>query len=114
MTDDSRRKHQRKTLTHSVPVEDVINGGHFGELVNLTVDGLMIITDRLPAPQAIFQLALRLPQPIEGEEQIVIGVDCLWARRSDDYHRYWAGFSIIDISDADQIRLEVLLREYGD
>ena len=111
--DDPRRKLPRQTLSRVVPVEDVINGGAFGELVNLTADGLMAITDHPVTPRAVFQLALRLPESIAGADRIVIGADCLWSRCSDDYHRYWAGFSIIDIAEDDRERLATLLTDYG-
>lgn len=113
VTPDPRRKLPRLTLSRVVPIEDVINGGVLGELVNLTADGLMLMTDRPVSPQAVFQLALRLPESIGGADRIDIGADCLWSRRSDDYHRYWAGFAIIDISERDRERLAVLLAEYG-
>ena len=107
------RKLERKELSQAIAVMDTINGGVFGELVNVTTEGLMLMTDREIETQAIFQLALQLPEPIKGTNQIVLGADCLWCRRAENFYRYWAGFQIIDASDKALEQIEVLIDLYG-
>ena len=107
------RKLERKELNQAIAVLDTINGGTFGELINVTTEGLMVMTDREIETQAIFQLALQLPEPIKGTDQIVIGADCLWCRRAENFYRYWAGFQIIDASEKALSQLEVLIDLYG-
>lgn len=107
------RRLERKELNQSIVVLDTINGGVFGELVNVTTEGLMVMTDREIETQAIFQLALELPEPIKGAHQIVVGADCLWCRSAENFSRYWAGFQIIDASEQALTQLEVLLDLYA-
>ena len=107
------RKLERKELNQAIVINDTINGGVFGELVNITTEGLMVITDREIETQAIFQLSLELPEPIKGADQIVIGADCLWCRRAENFYRYWSGFQIIDASEKALEQIEVLIDLYG-
>lgn len=107
------RKLERKELNQGIVILDTINGGVFGELVNITTEGLMVMADREIETQAIFQLALQLPEPIKGASQIVIGADCLWCRRAENFYRYWAGFQIIDASEKALEQIEALIDLYG-
>ncbi len=107
------RKLERRELTQSITVNDTINGGVFGELVNITTEGLMVITDREIESQAIFQLALQLPEPLGGSDMLVLGADCLWCRRAENFYRYWAGFQIIDVSDHAVQQIEALIDLYA-
>ncbi len=107
------RKLERKELSQAITVLDTINGGVFGELVNVTTEGIMVMTDREIETQAIFQLALDLPEPINGANQIIVGADCLWCRRAENFYRYWAGFQIIDASEQALKQLEVVIDLYA-
>ncbi|ARN74705.1 PilZ domain-containing protein [Oceanicoccus sagamiensis] len=113
MKDIIERKHERKELNQSIPILDVINGGEFGELVNATIEGIMIITDKEIPTQSIYQLSLQLPIEIEGSNTVELGADCLWCRKVENFHRYWSGFHIIDASDTAMAQLEELIKHYS-
>ncbi len=82
------RRLERKEINQPVTVIDTINGGRFGELVNITTEGLMLICERELEIGSIFQLSLQLPEPINDKQTIELGADCLWCRKAEDYHRY--------------------------
>lgn len=107
------RRLERKELIQPIAVNDTINGGVFGELVNITTEGLMVMTDREIETQAIFQLALQLPEMMSGSDLLVLGADCLWCRRAENFYRYWAGFQIIDASDHAVEQIEALINMYS-
>lgn len=109
----SSRKLERRELNQTIAITDVINGGRLGELINITSEGLMLITDRAIETQSIFQLALQLPERLEGSDQLVLGADCLWCRQAENFHRYWAGFQIIDASDTALAQIDALISLYG-
>jgi hypothetical protein len=113
MTNDIERKHERVTVNQTITIADLINGGNFGELLNVTVEGIMAITDKEIDTDSIFQLELNLPFDINGSSSIKIGADCLWCRKAENFHRYWAGFHIIDASDEALSQLKVLTEEYS-
>lgn len=109
---ETRRRQPRKTLDQTIIAVDTINGGEFGELVNLSLEGMMLMTGRSVPVQSIFQLALRLPEPLLGDDHIDVGVDCLWCRQAEQYSRYWAGFQIIDASDQALAQLQALMAHF--
>ncbi len=113
MTDRIKRKYQRTELNQAITIIDVINGGVFGELVNASVGGIMVIVDKDIPTQSIYQLSLQLPIEIEGSKTIEVGADCLWSRKAENFHRYWAGFHIIDASDTALAQLEALITYYS-
>jgi hypothetical protein len=107
------RKHERKELNQSIAIVDIINGGQFGELVNATVEGIMVITEKEIPTQSIYQLSLQLPVSIAGSSIVELGADCLWCRKVKNFSRFWAGFQIIDASDTAIEQLEELITHYG-
>lgn len=107
------RKLERKTISQTITVRDTINGGEFGEVLNITIEGLMLLLDREISAGSIFQLSLQLPTPIAGSDTIELGADCLWSRKAENFHRYWAGFQIIDASDKAIEQIEQLISDYA-
>ncbi len=110
---DHHRKRERKEINQTIPIFDIINNREVGELVNITVDGMMIISGSHIETQSIFQFLLKLPGLIQGVDELHIGVDCLWCRETENFHRYWAGFQIIDASDETVAIIETLIKNYG-
>jgi hypothetical protein len=107
------RKLERKEIVQPIHIRDVINGGSFGELVNITAEGLMVITDQPLTPHSIFQLVLDLPGELEGSNTLELGADCLWCRDAVNFNRHWAGFHIIDISEQGLNQIQQLILLYS-
>lgn len=107
-----KRRHQRVTLSESIKLHDIINDRTLGELVNIAMEGLMVICDEHIDTHSILQLSFELPQAINGLKTLEIGVDCLWCRKADHFHRYWAGFQIIDISEETSSVIATLIEDY--
>lgn len=73
----------------------------------------MAITDEQITTSSIFQLSLQLPVEIAGSKTVELGADCLWCRKVENFHRYWAGFHIIDASDKAVAQLQELISHYS-
>lgn len=107
------RKIERAELNQPISIVDTINGGTFGELINVTVEGLMIMTQNEIPAHSIYQLSLHLPVELDGSKTIEIGADCLWCRKAENFHRYWAGFQVIDASDQALRQIAHLIDQYA-
>lgn len=107
------RKFERAELNQPITIVDTINGGSFGELINVSVDGIMVMTQNEIPTHSIYQLALELPIDIEGSRRVELGADCLWCRKAENFHRYWAGFQIIDTSDLASRQISHLIDQYA-
>ena len=113
MKDQNQRKHQRIEINQVITVNDLINGGDFGELVNATVEGIMLITESEIPVNSIYQLALNLPFELQGSDKIILGADCLWCREVEKIQRFWSGFQIIDASEVAAAQMAELIDHYS-
>ncbi|HUT41937.1 MAG TPA: PilZ domain-containing protein [Gammaproteobacteria bacterium] len=104
----------RKTVRVDVPgtvcVTDRQANRDFGQLANISEEGLMILVSEPVVENSVFQLALGFCNEAGDSEPIEIGVECLWCNQSNKADQYWAGFYVIDISEQDQERLRQLIR----
>ncbi len=100
------RRGEHRTEVHRVMnVTDANNGSVIGQLVNLSHDGLMLVSATPFEAGAVLQLWVPLPDSPEGDSSILVGVESLWCQDANDTGAFWTGFHIIDISPDDQARL---------
>jgi PilZ domain len=113
MANNLGRSYTRKLTRHPVPmavaVSDAISNIAIGRLVNVHLEGLMVVGKKNLPNNNLYQLQLHLPDKINDRTNIDIGVDCLWSRSNDDETIFWAGCRIIDISDAALTDLKSLI-----
>ena len=113
MVPNNQRKHQRVYLGESIDVIDILKGCTVGEVVNITLEGLMLAMNKKALPGNIYQFALALPDAIDGHQVISLGADCLWASDTSIASRHWAGFQIIDISESAEKLITSVIERYG-
>ena len=110
---DRKRASDRLTLHHYINVRNLSSGLIVGEVVNLTPEGLMIVSDEAFARNTIYPVQFILPQPIGRLSHIELGIECLWCRQADTSDRFWSGYQIIDAStEAQQAICELLRQEF--
>lgn len=105
-----KRKLERCPVTEVLEVFDVHSERQLGRLVDITHEGLMITSQTPIMVNRIFQLLIPLPVPMEGCNEIRLGVESLWTRESADGTRYWTGFHVICISDQDRACIDRLFK----
>lgn len=106
---EEKRKHVRVDVPRVVRVIDRQTNCDFGQLVNISEEGLMIQTTEPVAENFIFQLSLGFHNEADDIHPIDIGVECLWCRTGNQDDKFWAGFYIIDISEQAQERIRRLV-----
>jgi hypothetical protein len=100
------RQSVRKPPDRPIEVLDVITGRPIGRVGNLSVDGMLLISQRALPANALFQLSFSLPSSDgSGSRPLEIGVNEQWGERASAPGQFWTGFHIIDISREDQDRL---------
>ena len=102
------RRHNRMEVSEVIRVIDRQTGTFLGRLVNLSVEGFMLLGRQPINENNILQLSLEFESGTNSASPILIGVECLWCHASSDQSQFWAGFYIIDISDADLERVRHL------
>jgi hypothetical protein len=112
---DKQRIKPRLTLNAGIRIRNMMTDCDVGELVNLTDEGLMIVSDSPINNNAVYQFELTLPEKVDEQDALEIGVECLWCRQIDESNRFWSGYQIIDASaQALNIVRELLRREVCD
>lgn len=103
-----QRSKRRVTIPDHPQILDAHSGDVLGELVNLSVDGLMIVSPKFIASGTLCQL--RIPLICSGASvEIHIGVESLWCEDANDSGAYWTGFQIIDIAPEHQAILDAVV-----
>lgn len=101
MTAEHRRS-QRKRAHQAIQVNDAINGQQIGHVGNLSADGMLLISNRQVADDALFQFSFHLPNGATGQmHQLEIGVHEQWSEKANVPGLFWTGFRIIDIGPED-------------
>lgn len=111
---EHHRKLERQELNTSILIHNAMTGELVGELVNLTVEGLMIMSDHEMSSNSIFQFRLDIPDLPGTRGNIEIGVDCLWSRPAENFNRHWSGYQIIDASAEALQTIDALINAYSD
>jgi len=103
------RKQVRVDVSGVVRVTSRQDNSEFGQLVNISEEGLMILTTEPITENAIFQLTLEFTDDAGHIDPVEIGVESLWCHKGNNDDQFWAGFYIIDISEQDQERIRRLV-----
>ena len=95
--DDEQRRLTRVSIPEHPQIVDVHNKTVLGQLVNLSVEGLMMMGPVPVSPGTVLQL--RFPLHCNDETiDIQLGVESLWCDDADESGLCWTGFHIIDVS----------------
>ena len=96
-----QRRQRRVTIPEHPQIRDAHSGKILGQLVNLSVDGLMAVSTLCINCGTVCQIRVQLNvsgQPVE----IQVGIEALWCEDANESGSHWTGFQIIDISPEHQ------------
>ena len=110
---ETRRK-RRYAPTQTIQVIDAFTGNELGSLVNITCEGMMLVSAERIEPNRIYQINLQLPETIKDTNSIDVVIDCLWSKHSGSQEVYWAGCAIIDSDEHANNIIEELIASYGE
>ncbi len=105
-----QRRKTRISLPEPPVVYDAHSGETIGQIVNLSVDGMMLAGPVSIAPGTLHQLCIQVEQE-DIHAQLLVGVESLWCQDVNNSGTCWTGFQIIDISTEHQEMLNTLIDE---
>lgn len=93
-----KRRLRRHQLNTQMIIEDSFSQDKLGQLANIHQEGLMIV-GRFLEINSIYQVRIQLPNSINQQTSIELGIECLWSQQVDESRElFWTGCSIIDKS----------------
>ena len=109
---DEKRKSVRKYLYNYSKVFDEDTRRISGRLVNLTHDGMMLMTDKPVEQETPLRFRMALPEGIGVTEQRSITFDgtCRWCKKAYNPDYYDVGFEFTNVPDNSRGTIEYLMR----
>ena len=108
-----KRKLRRRHLLYYLRVFDRTNDNLVGHLVDITHEGIMLITEHSIEPDQVFQFRMDLPKEIMGREQMHFDAESLWYRKDTNPNFYNIGFRFLRVSQHHFALIEELLDDFG-
>lgn len=98
---ENSRHRPRKNTPHVVKAYDNTNGDFIGRVVDITADGMMIVTRDLVTTGREFQLRIILPVMVQHKTDVVVNGQVVWSEpdTNPDYCRIGIKFSNLDGAD---------------
>lgn len=91
---EERRQSERFVPPESFIVYDRKSKKPLGELVNLSTDGAMLLTNESIKPAATYDCQMRLRPPMMGYSQVRFELECRWCRKNVTMRRWESGYRL--------------------
>ena len=107
-----QRHCQRKVANEILIIVDQITGNHIGRVVNISSEGLMLLSDEPMVTGSVYQLELLLPNAQSNQEKISFATEAVWCTEASQPESFWSGFHIIDIAAEDVLVIDQLILDW--
>ena len=84
-------------------------GERIGRLIDITPEGLMIISHESLGEQKEFELAMVLPNDMDGPTTLSLKATSIWTQESKYTNSFSTGFSITGLKESDEAVLRALV-----
>jgi hypothetical protein len=110
---DDKRKLKRRHLIYYLRIFNNQNSELLGHLIDITSEGLMMISENSIEIEKDFELRMVLPQEILSREDLLFQTTSIWCKKDVNPDFFATGFRIRDISMEDIGIIERLIRQHG-
>ena len=93
-------------MSSSLEVFDLDTGDHLGRVVDLHVEGLMLLSDRPVDLFRSFALQVNLPMSLNGVREFLLDAESLWNRESINGKQYWTGMHFTNLPEDSRLCIE--------
>ena len=108
-----QRKSPRKIANEVLEVSDQITGAQIGRVVNISAEGLMLLSQEPIVIGSVYQLDLVLPGSSNETHKVSFGAEAVWTLEATQPESFWTGFRIIDISNEDVLLIHDLILDWS-
>jgi hypothetical protein len=109
----NRRKADRFEFTDRLPIYEHRGYREIGALVDLSVNGVRIISERPISKDDVLKCRLQLPQTVLQVEFLTLTLQCIWCRSKESADQFESGHKFIGASKQDTAVLLHLMINHG-
>ena len=107
-----KRKSPRKIADEVLEVSDQITGTQIGRVVNISAEGLMLLSQEPIVTGSLYQLEMVMPGEDGSDKLVSFGAEAVWTTEASQPESFWTGFRIIDISSDDVLSIDDLIMHW--
>ena len=96
-------------MSSSLEVYDLDSGHLLGRVVDLHVEGLMLLSDTPIELNKAWALQVNLPMTLDGVSEFILGAESRWNRKSIGGHQYWTGLQFTSLPDESRHCIERMM-----
>ncbi len=111
--DSERRRLPRLQLDLQVELLDQASGDTLGVLVNVHLEGFLMMGGLTLKPDHLYTVQLRPISSVPTLEPVTLTMDCLWTRAMGQQDRVWAGCQIVDLSPDEKQKLALMIEQFA-
>ncbi len=108
-----RRTLHRRHLIYYLKVFERDTDELLGHLVDITEEGLMIVSDNCGEEGKLIKMKMLLPREIEGKEQIEFDARSMWCRKDVNPSLWGIGFKFEYVDVLSRQIIFELIHEFG-
>ena len=108
-----KRQSTRKIADEVLEVSDQITGTQIGRVVNISAEGLMLLSQEPVVTGSVYQLKMQIPGPDGEIKRVCFGAEAIWTTETNQPDSFWTGFRIIDISNEDVLSIDDLIMDWN-
>jgi c-di-GMP-binding flagellar brake protein YcgR len=108
-----RRTLHRRHLIYYLKVFEKKTDTLLGHLVDITEEGLMIVSENCVEEDKVFKLKMLLPREIEDKEEIEFDARSMWCHKDVNPSLYGVGFKFEYVDTLSRQIIFELIHEFG-
>jgi len=108
-----RRKYPRKDLLLFANVYDSKSGKIIGTLLNITLDGAMILSESQIDRDNTMELHIKLPEDFVRKNELIFTANSRWCAPDINPEFYDVGYQFVSVSDEDGKIIQAIIEKYG-
>ncbi|MBD3218974.1 MAG: hypothetical protein GF310_11920 [candidate division Zixibacteria bacterium] len=109
---EEKRKNVRRIPNDYFLVYDRHHGNFIGRLLNMSLGGMMLVSEGPIETSKIFYCRMDLPEKVQGRNNITFDAVSKWCRMNDNTKMYETGYELKDVSKETREIIGILMKKW--
>lgn len=109
---EEHRKLVRKRVGIVLEMQDRQTSQVLGRIMDLTLEGFMLLAKQEMIPDQQYELVLNLPEAIRFHRSIELVAECRWCQPSNTAGYFGAGFFVVSVDVVKREAWKLLVEEF--